>query len=141
MTIYSNVYGLLMFPCADGEKEAEMSEVMKVLEKAAEAMIAGDKDLYLSLISDRSREVIEDIGDIDSMFELASMGVEILGEEGSMELTLAAVDQYKLVDGRLENISLESVYQTQAYDKATSMAREGLEELMEMIKKIEDSER
>lgn len=117
-----------------------MSELMNVLVEAMEAMIAGDGEKYLSLISERSKEAIDKLGGIDTMIELSNAGLEIMGVEAVRELTLATIDQYKLVDGKLENVSLEALSETESFNDLLELTKDGLEDIRELILEEEEEE-
>ena len=110
-----------------------MCKVKDVLKQATEAFVAGDGKKYMSLVSERTREGIEKLGGIDFLMEVSSVTLEDLGEEAVIELTLATVDQFKLVDGGLENVSLEALSETENFDKLMEQSKEGLKDFREFI--------
>ena len=117
-----------------------MSELMNVLKEATEAMIAGDGAKYMSLISERSKEGVEKLGGIDILIDLSNAGIEVLGEEAVRELTLATVEQYKLVDGKIENISLEALSKTKSFDDVLEASREAIEDIHDFMSEEEEEE-
>lgn len=110
-----------------------MSKLMDVLIEATEAFIENDTEKYMSCMSERTKEVIERLGGIDSFMELGSIGMEQLGEEAVRELTLATIDQYILVDGKLENVSLAALTKIKHFDALMEQAKEGLDNITEFL--------
>lgn len=114
-----------------------MSKVMDVLKEATDAFIAGDTEKYMSLMSERTRDGIEKLGGIDSLVEVSNITIEKLGTKAAVELILAMVNQYKLVDGKLESVSLEALSKTESFDDLMEKSKEGLEFLTDLISEEE----
>jgi len=127
-----NACGLLIFPCADGEKETEMSELKKLIESLIEATLEGDAEKYMSLVSERTVEMIETIGGIGPVFEAAKIALDIMGEKTFREMTWASIDQYKVVDGKLEHVSAQAFQESEIWPTMAKASSSALDMLIDL---------
>lgn len=115
-----------------------MCKVINVLKEGFEACLAGDEEKYLSLISERSKDTLDKMGGVGIFMELFRLSVDEVGEEAAREISLASVAKYKLVDGKLEDITLEALSETSCFEEALLSANEGLEAIMEFMSEEEE---